>query len=292
MKAHVALFILVATFPGCSVFVRTPSPSQTASNPEDGYFKSRDDFIQQFANASGTVDYLPALSELEKQMREIVGPVNVEGFPREGKISLESLIKGELGFDQADGLVFGSSHEILFVTTNRALKRYLADSPDLPNNLAELSRTGEFYSRAFMSDIAVTPYVELPVKSMNETSYAHAFLASTAQDIGPIVPDGIFVFVSTGSRIFAVYSHATIAIKEIPACRSEWEIFEKKRSEAFEAYRSGLKAYDDSERYEEQGFEAYHRCYDREARNQAFFEPIQKQAQSIVDRLQRSRTAN
>jgi hypothetical protein len=45
---------------------------------------------------------------------------------------------------------------------------------------------------------------------------------------------------------------------------------------------------DEGVQYEQQGFEAYQRCYEREAKNQKFFAPLEKQAQSIVDRLLRN----
>jgi len=172
------------------------------------------------------------------------------------------------------------------------LKKYLAGQPKLPKDLAELSKTGEFYLRAITAESAVTYFAEIPVKSANGKSYVRAFLGLTAQDIGPFIPKDIFVFVTNGNRILAVQSPAATEITEIPQCRNEWERFAKKSSDAMEVYRSsGLnnqKAFDESTQYEEQGFEAYQRCYDREARNQKFFASIKKQAQSIVDRLLRN----
>jgi len=251
-----------------------------AASPEEKYFETRDNFIRQFEEASVPIDVLDekdrhALAELEKQLKPIIGPVNVEGFPKEGRINLETLEK-DFGFGQVDGLRFSSEQENLFVTTDDILKKYLAGQAELPKNLTELSRTGEFYVRAITSEAAVTYFAEIPVKSANGKSYVHAFLGLTAQDIGPIIPKDIFVFVTNGNRILAVQSPAATEITEIPQCRNEWERFAKKSSS------------DESLQYEEQGFEAYHRCYEREAKNQKFFASIEKQAQSIVDRLQKN----
>jgi hypothetical protein len=274
-----------------------------AASPEEKYFETRDDFIQQFEKASTPLDSLAeqeqhaldekdrhALAELEKQLKAIVGPVNVEGFPKEGKINLETLQKGDLGFGQVDGLRFSAEPEYLFVTTDSLLKKYLAGQPNLPKDLAELSKSGEFYAYAFTSEAAVTYFAEIPVKSPNEKSYVRAFLGLTAQDIGPFIPKDIFVFVTKGNRILAVQSPAAVEITEIPQCRNEWDKFAKKKADAMEVYRSSgsnnEKAFDESvHQYEQQGFEAYQRCYDREARNQKFFASLKKQAQSIVDRL-------
>jgi hypothetical protein len=278
------IYLLALVLLGCL----SESTPLLAASQEEKYFSTRDNFIRQFENPSNPVNEVPALAELEKQIKAIVGPVNVEGFAKEGKLNLITLQK-DLGFGQVDGLKFSSKQESLFVTTDRMLMKYLAERPKLPKDIAELSKNEEFYVRAFTANAAVTYYAEVPVKSTNGKSYVHAFLGVTAQDIGPFIPKEIFVFVSNRSRIFAVYSPAATEITEIPQCRSEWAKFDKKGSESYEAYRaSGLnnkKLFDDSIRYREQGFEAYHRCYDREAKNQKFFTSLKKQAQSIVDRL-------
>lgn len=267
-----------------------------AASLEEKYFETRDNFIRQFEKASVPIDVLDkqdqhALAELEKQLKPIIGPVNVEGFPKEGKINLLTL-ENDYGFGQIDGLRFSSEQEELFVTTDNILKKYLAGQPELPKDLAELSKTGEFYVRAITAEAAVTYFAEIPVKSANGKSYVHAFLGLTAQDIGPFIPKDIFVFVTNGNRILAVQSPGATEITEIPQCRNEWESFAKKKSDAMEVYRSSgsknQKASDESVQYEEQGFEAYHRCYEREAKNQKFFASLKKQAQSIVDRLLRN----
>jgi hypothetical protein len=268
-----------------------------AASPEEKYFEARDNFIREFEKASGPIDVLDekdrhALAELEKQLKSIVGPVNVEGFPKEGKINLETLQKGDLGFGQVDGLRFSSEQEYLFVTTDNILKKYLAGQPNLPKDLADLFKTGEFYSLAFTGEAAVTYFAEIPVKSTNGKSYVCAFLGLIAQDIGPFIPKEIFVLVTNGNRILAVQSPAAAEITEIPQCRNEWEKFAKKKADAHQVYESsGLKnekALDEGVQYEQQGFEAYQRCYEREAKNQKFFVPLEKQAQSIVDRLLRN----
>jgi hypothetical protein len=256
-----------------------------AASPEEKYFETRDNFIRQFERASVPVDVLDkqdqhALAELEKQLKPIIGPVNVEGFPKQGKINLETL-ENDYGFGQVDGLRFSAKQEELFVTTDNILKKYLAGQSELPKDLAELSRTGEFYVRAITAEAAVTYYAEIPVKSANGKSYVHAFLGLTAQDIGPIIPKDIFVFVTNGNRILVVQSPAATEITEIPECRNEWERFAKKSSD-------NQKASDESVQSEERAFEAYHRCYEREAKNQKFFASLEKQAQSIVDRLLRN----
>jgi hypothetical protein len=282
----VELSLLLAAL-GCLSF----SAAATAASPEETYFETRDRYIREFAKASNPADDLSALAELETQLQRIIGPIEIEGFSKQGKINLLTLHQ-ELGFGQVDGLRFDSGQESLLVTTDSLLNRYLAERPKLPRNLIELSRTADFYSLAFSSDAAVTYYAEIPVEGFEAETFAHAFLGVTAQDIGPFIPREIFIFVSKGSQILLAYASAGTAITDIPKCRAEWEQYDKRRSEALNIYRSSKlqdsKAFADSLRNEEQGFEAYHRCFGREARHQPFFAPLTKQAQSVANRLQRN----
>ena len=69
-----------------------------AASLEEKYFETRNNFIRQFEKESTPLGSLTeqdqhaldekdkhALAELEKQLKAIVGPVNVEGFPKKAK---------------------------------------------------------------------------------------------------------------------------------------------------------------------------------------------------------------
>jgi hypothetical protein len=81
----------------------------------------------------------------------------------------------------------------------------------------------------------------------------------------------------------------SVNVRDIPKCVREWEVFEKKSSDSFKAYRaSNLKdqtAIDNAHQSAERGFEAYYRCFRREAKNQPFYRQLKRQAQSLVNRL-------
>lgn len=286
MRTETALSVFISI-----LGVLTVSAALSGASPEEAYLETRDRFIRQIAKGAGPLDDRPALAELEEKARTIVAPVEIEGFPTQGRINLLTL-RDETGFGQVDGLRFDSERESLFVTTETLLERYLAAHHELPKTLSELSRSEEFYRRVFLSDAGVAYYAEVPVMSANGQSFVHAFLGKTGQEIGPFVPDEIFVFVSTGKRIMVVYAPAATEITDIPQCKGEWERFDQMSSESLELYRSSqlkeLKAFDDSLRYREQGFNRYRRCFGREAGKQQFFASLKEQAQSIADRLQRN----
>ena len=233
------------------------------------------------------VEHDRALQTLEKQLRSIIGPVSIPGFPRQGTINLQSLYRGDGGFDQLDGLRFGSERNVLFVTTEALLKDFLNRNRAFPENLRLLSESEKFYSRVFDWDSAFMLFAEIPVHLPEGFSFARAFLILNGQDIGLFVPESVVVFAKKRDRIFLVESEARIS--QIRSCKNEWEKSYKKASEALARYHSSRltdkKAFEDYVGLEEQAFKTYRSCFGRSVRNTADFLRLTARADSVVDRL-------
>ena len=263
-----------------------------AASPQDKYIETRDEFIRQFSTANSPQDNSDkkALSKLEKELQLIIGPVDVAHFPKRGKINLETL-QQDAGFGQVDGLRFNSEHELLFVTTTGLLNAYLQQHKELPTELGKLAKAEEFYSSVFNWDAAVTHFAEIPVRTTNDKSFAYAFLGLWAQEIGPFPPKTLFVFFANGDRVFVVSTEAQSNIDQIAECKDVWDGFKKKSDAASAAYQASelneQKASDDMHRYEDEGFRAYCRCFEQRAKMEPFFKQLTKQAQTLVDDLQK-----
>lgn len=262
-----------------------------AGSTEDVYLEMRDRFIHQFVEKTKELNYEEhdhALKVLEEQLRVIVGPIKVAGFAERGAINLQTLERGDGGFNQVDGLMFSSEREQLFVTTGGLLKDYLNRNKGLPEDFNQLSRSEEFYSRVFDWDSAFTRFAEIPIKNTRGFSITRAFLTLNAQDIGPFIPETVIVFVAKGNRVLLFKSE--VQTIQIPACKDQWDRFERKSSEALARYHSSGRtdriAWDDHLRFESEGFEAYRRCYERKIKSEKAFSRLTDQVQSIVDRLQ------
>ncbi len=262
-----------------------------AASLEEKYFETRDNFIRQFSTASSPEANSDekALSKLEKQLQLIIGPVDVAHFPKRGKINLETL-RQDAGFGQVDGLRFDSKHGVLFVTTTGLLNAYLQQHKELPTELGKLAKAEEFYSLAFDWDAAVTHFAEVPVRTTNDKSFAYAFLGLWGQDIGPFPPKHLFVFFANGDRVFVVSTEAKSKIDQIAECKDLWERL-KKESDAASAAdqaseRKDEKPTDDMQR-EKEDFRAYCRCFEQRAKMEPFFKQLTKQAQTVVDNLQK-----
>ena len=261
-----------------------------AASLEEKYFETRDNFIRQFSTASSTQDKADqkALSQLEKQLQRIIGPVAVPHFPKRGKINLETL-QQDAGFGQVDGLRFGSEFKVLFVTTTGLLNAYLQQHKELPTALGKLATTEEFYSLALDWEAAVTHFAELPVRTTNDKSFAYAFLGLWGQDIGPFPPKHVFVFFANGDRVFVVSTEAQSHIDQIAECKDLWERLKKESDAASAADQASdlkQKATDDTQR-EEKDFRAYCRCFEQRVKTEPFFKQLTKQAQTLVDNLQK-----
>ena len=271
-----------------------------AASLEEKYLETRDEFIRQFSTPSSPEadsyekvhsKLEKALSKLEKQLQLIIGPVDVAHFPKRGKINLETLEQGDGGFGQVDGLRFDSKHELLFVTTTGLLNSYLQQHKELPTELGKLEKAEEFYSVALYWDEAVTHFAEVPVRTTNDKSFAYAFLGLWGQDIGPFPPKHLFVFFANGDRVFVVSTEVQSNIEQIAECKDVWDTFKKKADAASAAHQASevdeQKAGDDMVRYEEEGFRAYCRCFEQRAKMEPFFKQLTKQAQTLVDNLQK-----
>lgn len=281
-KTVSSVLILILIFTSSCAVLQT-------SSLEENYFATRARFIRQHEKTTIPIDERPALAELEKQIKTIVGPVKIAGFPKQGKLNLLKL-KDEPGFVQVDGLRFDNGRETLFVTTESLLKNYLAECPELPRDFRRISKAGDFYRRVFHSDAGVICFAEVPVIRREGQSFVHAILGVSAQDIVSVIPDEIFVFVASGNRILIVNAPVAVKITDIPQCSSQWEKLDRKSSEAYEIYKSSQlknkKALADYHLYREQGFAAYTSCFEKEAKKQQFFPSLINEAQAIVDRLQ------
>jgi hypothetical protein len=281
VKAFVSIISLLLCITG---------QSETAS-PQDKYIETRDEFIRQFSTASSVDDKSDqkALSQLEKQLQLIIGPVDVAHFPKRGKINLETL-QQDAGLGQVDGLRFGSEDELLFVTTTGLLNNYLQQHKDLPTEFGKLAKAEEFYSSVFYWDAAVTHFVEVPVRTTNDKSFAYAFLGLWAQDIGPRPPKNLFVFFANGDRVFVVSTEVQSNIDQIAECKDLWDSLKKKSDAAAASNQASelkdQKPTDDMQR-EEEDFKAYCRCFEQRAKMEPFFKQLTRQAQTLVDDLQK-----
>jgi hypothetical protein len=275
-----------------------------AASPEATYLSARDKYIAQIKRleASKATDSAlqavedKASEDLEKRLRDIIGPVSIKGFPAEGRLSLVTLFEGDEGFGMLDGLAYGEGEQEVIVTTGPLLKEWLAsrakdedEGTRLPADAEKAVRLETFYTEAVASDAAFSKNADLPVTKPAGADFAFAALGEFQQDIGHDNVDQIVATVFKGERVLVATVQRKAPIGKIAACEAIWADALKKADELQAEYRaSGLKdekLFDESTHAQEQGDKDYRDCFNERAPHEPFFGAITKEAQDLVDRL-------
>jgi hypothetical protein len=289
-----------------ALIMLVPLAAQAAS-PEESYFAARDGYIQKFKSAgnSGKIDDRTlndekrARGDLEQQLRRIVGPFNSKGFSGQGKSNLASLFEGDEDFGLLDGLVFASKGEKarVLVTTSalidnwlRAHKNSHSGRENLPEPVDAALKSDAFYTQALNTDAAFSRYALLPITKPAPATFAFAMLGARRQDIGPRTPDEIVASVVDADRLFVVTAPASTKIKPMPTCMAFWRASERKAKQVLAAYTASdpkdQKLFDDYSRTQEEGDDAFRRCYAENTGRDPLFAALTRQAQVLVDLVQ------
>jgi hypothetical protein len=252
-----------------------------AASPEDDYVAARDKDIARIkhlvaANADDKkvqAEQDKMIADLQSRLDAIVGPFAVAGYPTAGKITLETLSDGDIGFGQLDGMVHsaGDDGPQVIVTTRGLVDRWLRDRSAekdaelrLPADLDAALRDNNFYTFAVTEDAAFGKTAELAPAKPAGADFVVAALGGFAQDIGPNPRQEIVVTLQKGGRVFIASQVAKTAIGKIDACETIWTAATKTSEELWKAYeKAGSKddkLLDERSKTEDDGDKAYRAC--------------------------------
>lgn len=284
---------LVAAAFAC-VFLSVLAGNAGAASPVDQYLASRDRYIatlnkqfEEMAKQDGDAKAYDvvgkaekaALSDLEGQLRGLIGQVTLPGFSSEGTVNLGTLFDGEMEFGRLDGLVYNAkSGDGQALVSTRALvqswlrghREWWGDQPssgNVPQDLDNALRSEAFYTQALSTDAAVTKYAEIPLTISGEGVSAHAMLNGRQQDDGPFLPNEIIVSVVVGDKVFILTEPVTAKIQKIKACDQVWDRYRKKAGIA-----TG------------EGDKAYRKCFEDRFKALPAFAIVARQAQALAER--------
>jgi hypothetical protein len=273
----------------------------TAASLEESYYASRAAYIKKFQKPAQfddarTKEHDLALADLLKQLRRIVGPLDLKDVAAEGKINLDGLVKGDEGFGMLDGVVHASADDKtrIVMTTDLLFKRWLQEHRkwwgfgNVPQQVDKALQSESFYTQAINTDSAVSKYAELPIRKPAKASFVFAMLNARTQTDGPRPVDNIIVSVVQGGRVYVISAETRVTIGPIAKCDAVWQEYELKAQEAYAAaaqYDAKDKNRPDGSKVRDQGDTAYHRCFAEQASGEKPFAALVQQAQALADAL-------
>ncbi|WP_143286701.1 hypothetical protein [Burkholderia ubonensis] len=163
-----------------------------------------------------------SLQAVRTKLKELVGPIDVTGFPRSGDSIIGS--REDDQYEGLDGIAVTSLDKKtnLFVTTVPLVRVWLASHRKEVKNYSSLQKllgTEAFYNATatISGDAAVYGYGEIPVAIRGDGSIARAILFALGQDDpAPNPPDSIAVTVMWNDRIYIFTEKNTVG--NIPGC--------------------------------------------------------------------------
>ena len=215
-------------------------------------------------------------AKLETEMRDMVGPMPIAGFDKDGKLNLEHLIKGDQGFGTLDGLLFMSADKkaSVIVTTTGVFRRWLADHKDwwknnsLPQQPGIVVQQNAFYTQALQTDSAIVRLAELHVRKPLGTVFVFAMLGGRTQDAIPEQADEIYVAAGLRGHVFVGQSRTIDAVGPIAACEATRK--QTLNGQTDDKARKKLEA-------------LYVNCFSSRARSQPAYGGAIRAAQQIID---------
>ena len=280
------------------------SAAALAGTPEESYLAARDAFIAKFNPPGDPVAPSDAASKEEeraradllKQMRGVIGPLNVKGFSGESAYNVGSLFKGDLETGILDGLVFTRDKDVRLVVTTVGLTDRWIKSPDglaaddgaVPKDVRTALTQDTFYTRATSADAAVGNMSELPVTKPAGVDFVFAMLAARRQDFFPVPASEMLIGAIVPPRVY-ILSAPIAKIKMMPPCE---KIFKDAVAKADKLYETRDRSAepkesvtDAAEGIREKGDEAMRKCFAQRVKSDPAFAKLTKQAQEYVDAL-------
>jgi hypothetical protein len=281
------------------------SAAAQAATPEETYIAARDAFIAKLNPPGDPVAPSDAASkeeerartELAKQVRSLIGALNVKGFAGEGTYNVGSLFKGDMESGILDGLLFTRGKDVrLVVTTTGLADRWIkspeglaADDGAVPPDLQTALTRDLFYTRATSADSAAGNYGELPVTKPAGVDFVFAMLSARRQDYFPSAPDEILIGAIVPPRVYVVSMPAGAKIKMMAPCEKLFKDAEAKATRMLEQKQRSEdkdeKQVDEFDQARGQADEAMRKCFATRAKSDPAFARFTRQAQEIVDGL-------
>jgi hypothetical protein len=254
-----------------------------AASPEATYLAARDKAIAEIKALQDTKTSESAIqaaedkatADLVKQLKDIIGPVAIEGFASADHLNIA--LREEQGYGELDGLAsYGKDNQTFVVTTRSLTQRWLeASATDndktkrQPTAIDAAARGEDFYNGSLYTDVTFSKYTDLPVAKPAGADLVVAALGGLSQGFEAEAPDTIVATIVKGERVFVASVPRKTPVANIRACAPLWA----------KAQHGGLADADSS------AAKSYRACFSQHAAKEGSFAGLTKEAQSLVARF-------
>jgi hypothetical protein len=283
----------------CCLFATTSFGSESTT---DAYLAARDKAIATIGNTAehespeiSDMRTKRAVESLQPMVRALVGPLDIEGFPYEGRSNVDTLANDE-GFGKLDGLMATSldGNTSVVVSTIPLLHAWLighrnwwpGQSDNPPLDIAAALRSEGFYTQALDTDAHVYKFADIPLTLSSEHDIVGAILFEYGQDlVAPNPPNEIAVSVIRSDRVF-IFTESTI-VDPIPACKIAYERDWKAASTVLATYQAASPKddalFDKYTRMQDAANDNFEHCFQKQLPFQSYA-ALTRQAQALIDR--------
>jgi len=255
-----------------------------AASPEAAYVAARDKAVAEIkaledAKASESAIQAAedkASADLVRQLKDIIGPVMIEGLASPDQLNI-GLLQNQEGYGQLDGLASYGKENLTFVVTTRSLAQAWLEENSKdedktrrqPTGLDAAARGEHFYNGSLYDDETFAKYADLPVRKPAGADLVVAALGEVSQGFEAELPGTIVATILKGDRLFVVSIPRKTPIGKIRACAQLWA----------KAQRGGYADADDPVE------KNYRACFSQHAPKESFFAGLTKEAQNLVARF-------
>jgi len=256
-----------------------------ATNLDDTVLGSRNSATKEAVTAArATLDDM--LKKLEGMLRDLIGPLDLAGFPEQGASNITSL-EHDIDFGKLDGIQATSldGKTNVIVSTTPLLRAWLKDTSGVPADLKAAFESEDFYTYAFNTNFHFYKYADVPVITSARDDIAGAILLLQSMDnVAPYPPSQIAVSVTRGDRVFVFAEDIKQPIDTMPVCKTP---LEKEIQAAGKGDASQPATWDSAQlRAWEAAQVPFMQCFAQHVASQDYYPALVKQAQALVDRVE------
>jgi hypothetical protein len=270
------------------------------TNQELEYLKTRNNYINYFksivSNTHSDDDWSKldrqmdtSFLVLEKMLREIMNDSNIDSISKNGIINLRTLLEGDLGFGNLDGLILDKDSLQFFVTSKFLFKDYFKkENWSSTDNLTPQQFDNILTSALGGGDARTETLFAEKVSSANN-SIVYYITGGFGQEDAPLMGKYIFLFAQKEDYVYIIWKYHPFA--ELQLCKSIYDKTYSGAQKYFERYDASnlndTASLHQAFAIQADASEKYCECYQKNFLSDSQFEGFEKLMRKIEEYIEK-----